>query len=89
MFSNILKSFAGAAVACLMLLSSGSQSRAESDGVVRVKSAYPIEEAISRIKRDIAEKGIRFFSEIDQSKLADEAGILYAHATTTCIIFRG
>ena len=45
------------------------------DGVVRVKSAYPIGETIARLKKDIAAKGIKFFSEIDQSKLAADAGI--------------
>jgi uncharacterized protein (DUF302 family) len=45
------------------------------DGVVRVKSAYPIGETIERLKQDIADKGIKLFSEIDQSKLAADAGI--------------
>ena len=45
------------------------------DGVVRVKSAYPIDETIARLKQDIAAKGIRFFQEIDQHRLAAEAGI--------------
>ena len=45
------------------------------DGIVRVKSAYSLNETISRIKKDIADKGIRFFSEIDQAKLAADAGI--------------
>jgi uncharacterized protein (DUF302 family) len=45
------------------------------DGIVRVKSAVPMPEAIARIKADIASKGIKFFMEIDQSKLAAEAGI--------------
>lgn len=53
-----------------------SAARADSDdGVVRVKSAVPMGEAISRIKADIAAKGIKFFMEIDQSKLAADAGI--------------
>jgi uncharacterized protein (DUF302 family) len=53
-----------------------SAARADSDdGVVRVKSAVPMGEAISRIKTDIAAKGIKFFMEIDQSKLAADAGI--------------
>ena len=57
------------AVAC-------SAARADSDdGIVRVKSAVPMSEAIVRIKADIAVKGIRFFNEIDQSKLAADAGI--------------
>jgi uncharacterized protein (DUF302 family) len=30
---------------------------------------------IERLKKDIADKGIRFFDEIDQSKLAADAGI--------------
>jgi len=45
------------------------------DGIVRVKSAVPMAEAIRRIKADIAGKGIKFFIEIDQSQLAADAGI--------------
>jgi len=45
------------------------------DGIVRVKSAYSFQETIERLKKDVAAKGIRFFSEIDQSKLAADAGI--------------
>jgi uncharacterized protein (DUF302 family) len=45
------------------------------DGVVRVKSAYGFKETIDRLKKDIAAKGIRFFDEIDQQKLAGDAGI--------------
>jgi uncharacterized protein (DUF302 family) len=45
------------------------------NGIVRVKSAVPMSEAITRIKADIAAKGIKFFDEIDQSKLAADAGI--------------
>ncbi len=62
----------------LVLLLAGVASRAwadSDDGIVRVKSAVPIPEAITRIKADIAAKGIKFFSEIDQSKLAADAGI--------------
>lgn len=39
-------------------------------GVIRVASAYGVEETIDRLKRDIDAKGIRFFSETDQSALA-------------------
>ncbi len=46
-----------------------------SDGVIRVKSAHGFAETIERLKKDIAAKGIMFFSEIDQSKLAAGAGI--------------
>ena len=45
------------------------------DGIVRVKSSYGFQETIARLKKDIAAKGIRFFSEIDQTELAAEAGI--------------
>jgi uncharacterized protein (DUF302 family) len=62
-------------LACALTASSPAVTRADNDGVVRVRSAYPIGETIARLKRDIAEKGIRFFAEIDQSKLAAEAGI--------------
>jgi uncharacterized protein (DUF302 family) len=48
---------------------------AGNDGIVRVKSAYPIGETVDRLKKDIAGKGIKFFDEIDQSKLAADAGI--------------
>ena len=59
-----------------LLVSLVSAARADSDdGIVRVKSAVPMAEAITRIKADIAGKGIKFFSEIDLSKLAADAGI--------------
>lgn len=45
------------------------------DGVVRTRSAYGFQDTVERLKKDIAAKGIRFFSEIDQSKLAADAGI--------------
>jgi len=45
------------------------------DGIVRVESAYPMDETVARLKADIAAKGIRFFDEIDQQALAAEAGI--------------
>ena len=51
-------------------------ARIERDnGIVRIKSAVPMSEAIIRIKADIAAKGIKFFDEIDQSRLAADAGI--------------
>jgi uncharacterized protein (DUF302 family) len=47
----------------------------DEDGIVRVKSAYPIGETIDRLKKDVADKGIKFFAEIDQAKLAADAGV--------------
>jgi uncharacterized protein (DUF302 family) len=45
------------------------------DGIVKVKSVYSMDETIARVKQDVASKGIMFFSAIDQSKLAADAGI--------------
>ncbi len=45
------------------------------DGVVRLKSAYPVAETIARIKTDVGAKSIMFFSEVDQAKLASNSGI--------------
>jgi uncharacterized protein (DUF302 family) len=75
-----MKRRAGGLWSCLLLAGlfafAPVGSKADSsDGVVRVKSAYPLSETISRLKKDISDKGIMFFSEIDQSKLAADAGI--------------
>jgi uncharacterized protein (DUF302 family) len=45
------------------------------DGIVTVRSAYTLGETIDRLKRDIASKGIMFFTAIDQSELAAMADI--------------
>ena len=47
----------------------------DTDGVIRVKSAYPFDQTIARIKQDVAAKGIKFFDEIDQAELARDAGV--------------
>ena len=74
--ANAQKYRAHAAVAVALVVSSVIMARAnDHDGIVRVKSAYALDETIDRIKKDIADKGIRFFSEINQSKLAADAGI--------------
>jgi len=57
------------------VLSFSALTGAGDDGVIRVKSAYPIAETVARIKQDVSGKGIMFFSEVDQSKLAAGAGI--------------
>ena len=56
-------------------LTTSSLALASNDGVITVKSDFPIGETIVRLKKDIADKGIKFFDEIDQSKLAADAGI--------------
>lgn len=44
------------------------------NGIVKVKSAYGFADTIARLKADIAAKGITFFAEIEQSKLAAAVG---------------
>jgi uncharacterized protein (DUF302 family) len=56
-------------------------SAANDDGIVRIKSAYSMAETIKRIKKDVADKGIMFFDEIDQSKLAADAGVTLKPST--------
>jgi uncharacterized protein (DUF302 family) len=73
---RLANSIASLLLLFILVAAASSAARADSDdGVVRVKSAVPIGEAISRIKADIAAKRIKFFDEIDQSKLAAAAGI--------------
>src|SRR5690242_5078578 len=61
-------------IAPITILASAPAS-AQSDGIIRVRSAYSMPETIERIKQDVAAKGIKFFSEVDQSALAADAGI--------------
>jgi uncharacterized protein (DUF302 family) len=71
----MIQSYSAVLFALALTASSPAPTLAASDGVVRVKSAYSIGETIARLKKDIADKGIKFFDEIDQSKLAADAGI--------------
>ena len=64
----------------LFLVFSGA-GFAQDDGVIRVKSAYPMAETIARLKGDVAAKGIMFFSEVDQKALAQKAGIAVRPST--------
>ncbi len=57
----------------------------EGDGVIKEKSAYSMQETIARVKKDIAGKGIHFFDQIDQSKLA--AGAKIKLHPSTLLIF--
>jgi uncharacterized protein (DUF302 family) len=45
------------------------------DGIIKVRSAYSVDETIARVKQDVAAKGIMFFMAVDQQKLAADAGI--------------
>lgn len=68
-----------AALLSIYLVAQSMANRVEQasveDGVVRVKSAYPLPETLDRLKQDVAAKGIMMFSVIDQGKLAADAGI--------------
>jgi uncharacterized protein (DUF302 family) len=55
------------------------------DGLIKVRSAYGMDETIARLKKDIADKGNLFFGAIDQSKLAADAGI--ALHPSTLLVF--
>lgn len=54
---------------------SGIDAPLPAAGIIRVKSAYGFDETITRVKADIAAKGIKFFDEIDQSQLGAGANI--------------
>ena len=70
-----------AALLAFVLTSPVTTRAAENDGIVRVKSAYSMPETIKRLKKDVADKGIMFFDEIDQSKLAADAGVTLRPST--------
>ncbi len=75
---------AAAAMSCLSTFASADammtaqvQSNlppAADSGIIRVKSAYDVKETVARLEKDVAAKGIKFFDEIDQQKLAAGAG---------------
>ena len=48
---------------------------APAEGVIRQKSDYAFDETVSRLKADIAAKGIRLFDEIDHSALGAGADL--------------
>ncbi len=86
MFARIKRAFSAALLACLVAVSSQTMSVAEArDGIVRVQSAYPLAETVERLKKDISDKGIKFFLEVDQARLAADAGI--ALRPSTLLIF--
>jgi uncharacterized protein (DUF302 family) len=76
MSTSLVRLALAAVVAAALTVSFARPSSAdEVDGVVRLRSAYGMNETIAKIKQDIAAKGIMFFDEIRQSELAAKAGI--------------
>jgi len=65
----------GTILLLLSIVAEGQTRTVGDDGLVRVRSAYPVDETAARIRQDIAAKGITFFQEVDQAKLAAGAGI--------------
>jgi len=78
--TRTFRSFAAGAMLALGV-ALALQAKASDSGVVRVKSAYSMEESIARVKADVAAKGITFFNEIDQTALAAKNGISLRRST--------
>ena len=88
MFSNVNTAASIAFLGGAVLLAASIPARTENaavqlagDGIVKVKSAYSVNETIERLRQDIATKGIMFFMVVDQSKLAANAGITLRPST--------
>jgi uncharacterized protein (DUF302 family) len=70
-FHSIL---AASLLAIAVSLTMSSAGAGASNGVVTVKSGYSVSETVSRIEKDVAEKGITLFGVIDQAELGNAAG---------------
>ena len=76
MFTRISMLLSAAILGAALVSSSSVMAQTVgADGLIKVKSAYTLDETVARLKKDIADKGIMFFSAVDQSKLAADAGI--------------
>ncbi len=74
MLQSIKTRLATAALLLATSVSLGAAYADDQDGIVTIKSNYSVGETVSRIKRDVAKKGIMFFGVIDQAKLGKAAG---------------
>ena len=86
--THLLRLFARRSAATLWLLlaylfgpSAWAQAPVDAAGLIKVRSAYSVDETIARIRKDIADKGIMFFSAVDQQQLAAKAGITLRPST--------
>ena len=66
---------AAALVARGLLPVDAAVAAAADDGIVRVQSAYGIDETVRRLRADIESKGIKFFMVVDQAQLGSDAGL--------------
>lgn len=64
-----------------LLAIAGQVSAAPADGIIKIKSAYDVDETVQRLKADIEKKGIKFFMAVDQSALGADAGIKLNRST--------
>jgi uncharacterized protein (DUF302 family) len=58
-----------------------ASATAPAEGVIRQQSDYAFDETVTRLKGDIAAKGIRFFDEIDHQKLGQGANLPLGRST--------
>jgi uncharacterized protein (DUF302 family) len=68
-------SFATVLIALGVMTGISRSTTLEGDGIISVKSAYKFDDTVRRLEADIADKNIKFFDAIDQTKLAHDAGI--------------
>jgi uncharacterized protein (DUF302 family) len=81
MLAKIIKLLSAATLAAVLGATAVQLAQGGDSGVVTAKSAYSMEDTIERLKADIATKGITFFLEVDQAKLAADAGITLRPST--------
>jgi uncharacterized protein (DUF302 family) len=82
MFNRLQQLFCTLAVGLVAFTALPAHAQAiGADGLIKVRSAYPVDETIARIKQDIAAKGILFFQAVDQAQLAAAAGIALRPST--------
>ena len=68
-------------VAALPAQAATPVASAPAQGVVKQRSDYAFDETVTRLKADIAAKGIRFFNEIDQQQLGAGANLPIGRST--------
>ena len=73
--NNTTRHFFTDALLVFACLSAANAQTVGPDGIIRVRSNYSVEETVTRIRADIAAKGILFFQAVDQAQLAAKAGI--------------
>ena len=66
---------AAGALAFAALSPASIQAAGAEDGIVKVESAYGVDETVQRLRSDIEKKGIKFFMVVDQSQLGADAGL--------------